>query len=187
MISSNCTTRTVIQPTSFDKADEARASAFEMSGRQHSFVFDGKLEDSIVKTMLSPEESFTSLDQLTALCKDEKGGVVKAAILISEGAETVKVDVGLPQKWTARAAERPGVIELRNEGGIYGNDQTIRLRDGYVSLTTRAETFNNQETVQQKLVGKFNSNTGTITCVREEIERNQVQEAPAPLTSEPAL
>lgn len=182
MIHSNVTHRTVItNMTGLDNKPTATETAFEMGGEMHSFVLDGRIEDSIARGMIDPEKGFTSLEQLSSLVKDEKGGLAKAQRLIADGAETVKVDVGQAEKWTAKATDKPGVVELTNEGGLYGNEQSIRVSGDYLSLTTRPSLYSQNENVSQKLVGKFNAATGTITCVREEIERVVTQEAPAPL------
>lgn len=182
MISSSVTHRTVItNMTGLDNKPPVTETSFEMRGATHSFVMDGRIEDSIASALLDPQSCFTSLDQLTGLVRDEKGGLAKAQRLIADGAETVKVDVGQSEKWTARGTEQPGVIELRNDGGFNGNEQSIRLSGDYVSLTTRPSLVGPNESVAQKLVGKFNPGTGTITCVREEMERTLTQDAPAPL------
>jgi len=181
MILSSNTARTVIIPsTGLDKSDTAKETAFQMGGSAHSFVLDGRVEDSIQKAMLDPDKAFTSLDQLSNLCKDEGGSLAKAGRLLADGAETVKVDVGQANKWTAKAADKPGVIELSNDAGL-SSEQSIRVGGGYISLNTRPSLLDKNESVSQKIVGKFNAQNGTITCVREEIENTTSQEAAAPL------
>lgn len=180
MILSNTTYRTTIRPSSFDKPGEARETAFQLAGETHPFVFDGKVEDAVVGAMMEPEKAFTGLDQLKQVCQDSDGKLAHARALIQDGADTVKVDVGKSDKWTMKATDKPGFVEISNDGGL-GGEQSIRLGEGYVSLRTRPQLMGSDESLSQKVVGKWNAAEGTITCVSEEIERTVKTEAPAPL------
>lgn len=152
--------------------------SYTLNRADHNLVFDGKIDDAVLKSLASDKGMITSLDQCKRIFQDPDGAIKKATHLLDEGAETVKVDLGTGDKWVVSKDE--GVYRFKPGDDLMFDKNTVTLAGDHVAIRVGPSMVHDAANFEQKVVGKWNADSGTITCISEEVQRtvDLTKEAP---------
>lgn len=141
---------------------------YALDGAEHDMVFDGRFEDTVQQRHMNPEAAIKDIQELKKLFEDPALKQARTTALEkNDPFDFTQVTVGADSHWGIGTPVFPtkgseGVVQLTNPLA----QQIIKVKDNFVSIT--GPTLDNK--ISQTLVGQYDPKTGTLTCIKEELQ-----------------
>lgn len=138
---------------------------FEVAGKSHEMVFDGKLEDAVVRGTHDQGRLITDLSAAQKLFASD---VAKKAFAdLDAGAESVQVELG-GQPWNATRKPENGIYEFAHSGLEFSSHR-MQTDGQRVALHFEGDIGGMDPChAKQRVFGAVNPN-GTLTVLHEDL------------------